>query len=214
MSKRIDIPLILKKNGLLPSLSGAVLLIGATDRLAHAVIVGASVFVVYATVPVVLRLAEPVVPASHKTWIRVLFAAAVAAVFSRVAGMVWPLLVRELALYLGMVPLCLISSGLIDRTESGRRLKTLKRSVFEASVLCGLALAFALIREPFGFGVLSMPSGDGISLLFSRERAAAVSLRSASATSGGFLLLGYLIAVYRKIRFRLLGTPSGGEDDL
>ena len=213
MSERLDIPLILNKNGLLPSLSGAVILVGATGRLSHALIVGAAVFVVYVAAPLALKLAEPLVPDTYRTWVRVLVASTVAAIFSRIAGLVWPLLVRELALYLGMVPLCLISSGLIERSDKLRRLGALKLSVFEAAVLSGLALAFALIREPLGFGALSIPSADGITLLFYQVKAEALSLRSLSTTAGGFMILGYLLALYRKIRFRFIGAPLVGEDD-
>jgi Na+-transporting NADH:ubiquinone oxidoreductase subunit NqrD len=213
MSKRQETPLILSSRSPLSSLSGAVLLIGGTGRLAHAFVLGAAVFAVYVAVPLLLKLAGPVVPSSYRTWVRVLVASTAAAVFSRVAGMVWPPLVHELALYLGMVPLCLISSGLIDRVETVGRLDALKDSLLEAAVLCGLALAFALVREPFGFGMLSIPGSDGITPLFSREGAAAASLRSASATAGGFMILGYLIAVHRKVRFRVVGEPPCGEGD-
>jgi hypothetical protein len=213
MNKHINIPPLWDKNGPLPSLSAAVLLIGATSRLSHALLICASVLVVYVMVPVALRVSVSFIPRGYKSWIRIVFASAFAAVFARVAGLAWPLLVHELSLYIGMVPLCLISSGLLDRTEHAKRLTTLRIASQEAAVLCGLALAFALIREPFGFGSLSVPSTDGIILLFSEDRAALLSLRSVAATAGGFILLGYLLAVYRKISFRLYGTPLCGEDD-
>jgi hypothetical protein len=84
---------------------------------------------------------------------------------------------------------------------------------YEASILLGLALILAIVREPFGYGTLSLPAAEGISVLFTHEKAAAYSLRTVSATAGGFLLIGCFLALYRKIRFRLLGDPSCGEND-
>lgn len=214
MKTPTEIPFMWSKSSPLASLSGLVLLIGATSRLSYALAVSASVLFVYAFAPLLVRLLSPLIPTAHRSWIRVVTVSTVAAIFCRFAGIAWPVLIHELSPYLGMVALSLLSSELMDRTEDENAVRTLQIAVSEAFMLCALALSLSVVREAFGFGTLSVPSAEGISILFSQEQASALALRSVSAASGGFIILAYVIAAYRKARFRRFGAPLCGEDEV
>jgi len=66
-----------------------------------------------------------------------------------------------------------------------------------------LLLGMALIREPLGFGSVSVPGFD--IFRFVREE----PLRFFQASSGALIILGYGIAVYRHYRNRY----TNSEDD-
>jgi len=196
-----------------PSFSAAALLIAATGRVADALLVGAAVVFVYGSVPLALRLADRAVPATHRIWIRLAFSSFAAAVFSLVAAIAWPILVREQALYLGAIPLCLMASGLFERSEIQSPLELIHSSLREALSFAAAALAFSLVREPLSYGTISLPSATGISILFGSAEASDFSFRSLAATVGGFLLLGYSMALFRWVRFRRFGSSPSGEDE-
>ncbi|MFA6507142.1 MAG: Rnf-Nqr domain containing protein [Treponemataceae bacterium] len=209
-----DFPFWGDKYSPLASLAGVVLLIGATSRVSYALIISAAIFFVYAISTFFLRVSSRFIPSAHRTWIRIVFVSTVTAIFCRIAGIAWPVPVKELAPYFGMVPLSLIASDLLDRTAEETPMRTIQASVYEAFILCGIALVLAAVREAFGYGTLSIPNADGITVLITQESAAALSLRSLTATAGGFILFGYLLAAYRKNRFRRYGIPRCGEDDV
>ncbi len=200
-------------SGPLSSLAGAVVVVGASGRLSDAIVVGGCVLFVYSLAPFLLKLAEDFVPKAYASGIRLIVAVFLASAYARTAGIAWLSLVRESAPFIGMVPLCLVASGLFDRTAEGSALGALRASAAEALVLVAFAGAFALVREPIGYGTLTLPGESGPVPLFGLGGAASYALRSVSATSGGFLLLGYVAAVYRRFKFRLRGTFVCGEDE-
>jgi hypothetical protein len=129
MKHDVDASTFWDKNGPLPSLSGAVLLVGATGRLSHAVIVFSAVLVTYVATTVALRLTATFIPEKYKGLIRVHGRLYLLRSVRQNRRMVWPILVSELSLYLGMIPLCLVSSGTLDRTEHQKRSTALRRGV-------------------------------------------------------------------------------------
>lgn len=212
MKDTAGIPPFWMNSGPLPSLSCAVLLIAASNRLSYALIAGSALVFVYTAVSAILKLAERAIPPTYAILIRVVTASAAASVFAAIAGALWPLAVRDLAFYIGAVPLCLLSSGLLDRAARLTPLRTVRASAEESIGIACMLVALALVREPFGFGALSLPAKDGLKLYFSSEKAVEVSLRSLSAVAGGFILLGYFLALFRRIKSRLYGSPSCSED--
>lgn len=212
MKERTGIPFFSDVSGPLPTLSGAILLIGATSRFSYALILCAAVLTVYLAVPAIVQFASSAIPAAHATFIRAVIASTVAGLFALGAGAFWPLLVRELGLYLMAVPLSLMASGLLDRTEAAGKLRALQLSAYEAVNLCVLAVAFSLVREPLGFGVLSVPAPDGIAAVVGNEKNASAALVVFSSAAGGFILFGYVLALFRRIRFLLIAKPCGEDE--
>jgi hypothetical protein len=77
----------------------------------------------------------------------------------------------------------------------------LGRTLTEALVLGGLIIALALIREPWGFGSFSVPGGQqGITELFSFVGSRFFPVQVISSSSGGLLLLGYALALFRRLQ--------------
>jgi hypothetical protein len=117
--------------------------------------------------------------------------------------MISPLLAMETTLIVILAPVSCISSGIVSRTEILDRKEGLVRAVFEALILGGLILALALIREPLGYGSLSLPGGRwGIIELFDGSGGMIFPVRIISGTAGALLLLGYGLALFRHFRNR------------
>jgi hypothetical protein len=125
------------------------------------------------------------------------------------AGMINPLLILGTGFFLVLVPPCCLGSGFFEASESRPPGEVFSRALFEAVVIAGLILAFALIREPLGMGTISFPGGiQGIVEVFeAREGDSFVPVRFLSASAGGLLLLGYGIALFRYFRERSGNIP-------
>lgn len=213
MSERIGVSPFWAQRGPLQSLSCAVLFIAASDRLSHALIVSLSVFLVYSLSPLFSGLGEQSVPGRVRIFIRVITVSAVGAVVARIAVLFWPVAANSLTLYLGAVPVCLLASGLLDSAEARSPLRSAAEGAQDALVVALLTVSLALIREPLGYGVLSLPARDGYLLLFRNDRLQAAAAHAASATAGALILLAYVLALYRCVRFRLYGIPVNGEGE-
>lgn len=213
MSERIDASPLWSPSGPLQSLSCAVLFIAASDRLSHALIVSLSAILAYSLSPLLSGLGERSVPARARTFVRVVTVSAVGAIVARLATLAWPVTAVSLSLYLGAVPVCILASRILTGGENRSPLRSAAEAAQEALVLAVLTVALALVREPLGYGVLSLPSHDGYFLIFRSERLQSVAARAVSATAGAIILLSYVLALHRSVRFRLFGIPVNGEGE-
>jgi len=114
-----------------------------------------------------------------------------------------PVLALESTFFIFLVPLVFCTSKLCDRVLEYDILEVLSQALSEALLLGVLILGISLVREPLGFGSISAP-GLGI-IRFTLEE----PLQFIQATSGGLIILGYIIAVYRHFRNRY--NPLGGN---
>jgi len=200
-------------DGHLSSLSNFVLLFAVTSRMAHAILISLVVFLVFTITSLVMKASAILVPRRHDFFIRVLIVSAFTAVASRLFSIFWPITVRDCAFYLGAIPLCYLSGSFNLRCESKSPLAALILSIKDTLVFSALAFALALVREPFGYGAISVPGPEGVIEFFGLNAVTNVGARFASAGAGAFILIGYLVALYRKIRFRLYGKPLCGENE-
>lgn len=196
----------------LTSLSCIILFIVPTARVAYAVLIFLAVLIVNPIAVLALRLAREQVPPPHFFIVKLFIVSALAACFSSAAGLLWPLSVLDMRLYLGAVPIFFLSSRVFERSLPAPPLGAFWFTLEESFIVGALALAISLLREPFGFGSLSLPSSDGLLLLFSSDAASAVAARSLSAAAGGFWVLGYGIALYKKVRVRIHGARTAREE--
>jgi len=199
--------------GQLSSLSCFVLLFAVTSRMAHTILISIVIFLIFPITSVVLKSSTILIPPRHDFFIRIIVVSALTAIASRLFSIPWPLTVRDCAFYLGAIPLCYVSGSYKLRFESTSTLSTLVLSAKDALVFSTLAFAFALVREPFGYGALSVPGPDGVVEFFGLNAVSNLGARFASAGAGAFILIGYIVALYRKIRFRLYGKPLCGDNE-
>jgi hypothetical protein len=93
-----------------------------------------------------------------------------------------------------------MASGILERTESLSPADILTKAYSEAATLSVLIVVFSLIREPLGFCTLSLPGGsEGIFFLFIAEEEAFFPIRVIAAAPGVLFLLGYGIALFRRL---------------
>jgi hypothetical protein len=85
----------------------------------------------------------------------------------------------------------------------------LPKVFLEAALLGFSIIVLAMIREPLGFGCISLPGG--VYGMIEHFNAQGFSpFLAVSASSGGLLILGYILAFYRRYKNHLLrlGEPA------
>jgi hypothetical protein len=184
----------------LTSLIGATTLILSSGRLAFALVAAGSLLWVYTLSALAHGMAGRILPKKGKTWILVLLVAIIGSIYDLLLWFVSPFLVLETFFILFLVPICCISSGILERTESLDPADILTKAYSEAATLSALIIVFSLIREPLGFCSLSLPGGpEGILFLFTAEEEAFFPIRVIAATPGALFLLGYGIVLFRRL---------------
>jgi hypothetical protein len=112
-----------------------------------------------------------------------------------------PLLALEIYLCCLLVPVHSYASRLVSRLENMEVEDALFKAVSEAASAGILIIALALIREPLGFGSLSLPGGSGgiIRLFVSRE-SAYYPIQIFTSSAGALILLGYGVTLFNRLR--------------
>jgi hypothetical protein len=178
-------------------------LIIASGRTAFALITLGSLLWVYGMTVIGIYLGKPILPRKGKKILHVFLSALFSSFYLMILNFLNPLLALECTLFVILTPVSFIGSEIIDRVESLEPENALARVLLEALTLGVLILAVALIREPLGFGSLSIPGGTfGIIELFNYDTGRIIPLRIISSSAGAFLLLGYGIALFRFYRKR------------
>lgn len=191
----------------LGSLIGASILILSSGRLAFALVAAGSLLWVYTLSALAHGTAGRVLPKKGKIWILVLLVSIIASIYDLLLWFVSPFLVLETFFALFLIPVCCMTSGILDRTAQLEPTDILTKAYSEAATLSVLIIVFSLIREPLGFCTLSLPGGpEGIFFLFIAEEEAFFPIRVIAATPGALFLLGYGIALFRR---RKIGQEEG-----
>jgi hypothetical protein len=194
----------------LASLAGGGLLIMASARLAHAVIVAGALLWVYCFSALAIYPAMRIFPRRGGYLLRIFLASFIGSLYLFLFWFASPLAALETFFLVSLIPLLCAASGIFKRIESLSPARAVSRAASEALVLGFLIIAFAFIREPIGFCSLSLPGGSqGIVLLFSFEGEAFLPIRLVAASSGALLLLGYGMGLYRYFR----GMYAPREED-
>jgi hypothetical protein len=142
-------------------------------------------------------------PSETEEPVLVFIAALGAGIFYLVLSLVEPILAMESGFIIALGPVYVISSGLYRRVREYDTLEMFSQAVAEALVLGLLVLGLSLIREPLGYGALSLPMAGMIR--FAREE----PLRILQVSSGALILSGYGMALYRYFR----NQYTNSEDD-
>jgi len=182
----------------------------ASSRFAYALVCTGALIWVYGLSALIFSNARIIIPRRGKMAVLLFLTSFLCGIFILFTGLLNPLLFMGMGFFLILVPPCCLGSGLFEASESEYPIEIFSRALLEAIVLGLIILAFALIREPLGMGTLSFPGGaQGIVELFGSGGADAFApVRILSVSSGGLLLLGYGIALFRYFRERNGSTPE------
>lgn len=184
----------------LSSLTGAAIIILGSSRLSYAVILASAVIWVFCFTVLTVKIAGDFIPGTGKPVLLSMITMLWTVVFYVLLSFLTPVLASELYLFICLVPVVCIASDICERTETHALHQSLFRAFKEALILGFLCIGLSLIREPFGFGVLSWPGSHGIIELFGSRFSTDVSIKLVSTVSGALILFGYLIALYRTLR--------------
>jgi hypothetical protein len=187
----------------LSALTGAALLVIASGRIASAMICTLALVWVYAFTVAAAKLGGTFLPLWGRNAVLLFLSSLGSQIFMVILWIFNPVLAIESSFFILLSPMVFIASGLAERVLAYDMLEVLSQAAAEALVLGILILALALIREPLGFGSISVPGLD--SIRFIREE----PLRILQVSSGALIMLGYGTAVYRYFR----NQYTNSEDD-
>jgi Na+-transporting NADH:ubiquinone oxidoreductase subunit NqrD len=92
----------------------------------------------------------------------------------------------------------LVTTAVTTTVVAANSFLELRKRVIDALKLSALIIVLSLIREPLGYATLSLPFGSGgITELFNQDGAFAFPIEIVSVSSGAFLILGFIVALFR-----------------
>jgi len=181
----------------LACLSGAALLIMASDRLAHAITAAGALVWVYCFSSLAAHIGAQAFPRQGRTVLLAFLTSFFAGIYLLLIWILSPLCAIESFFVISIIPLFCMVSGIFKQSEIKLVEDVFVESCSEALILGALIVIFALIREPFGFLSLSLPGGvQGIILLFSFKTESFLPVRLIAGSAGALLLLGYFLGLY------------------
>ncbi|GHV30989.1 hypothetical protein AGMMS4952_18850 [Spirochaetia bacterium] len=193
----------------LSTLTGAGLMVVATSHLAFALtLTGALIWVNVLTV-VIVSFGKTLLPKKGRELLCVFLACFSGSLYLLLIFFASPFLAMEITFLITLIPLYSTGSGICRRVEGLENEDAILKAFLEALVFGGILIALALIREPLGSGSLSLPGGSqGMVVLGVGGTGAYFPVHIIANASGGLLLLGYGLALFRRRKAR-----SGGEDE-
>jgi hypothetical protein len=178
------------------------LLLAGSGRLAYALTLAALLLLCYPAFALASLALRGARPSRGAAALDVFLAAAVGAVGYAAIALASPVMAGELAFPIGLVPVTVVAARLGERYRSEYWLDAARGSALEAAVAGVTLIVLALVREPFGYGALSLPGVFGAVVVLGSDAASLAASRVIATASGAFLVLAYLTALYRFRRFR------------
>jgi hypothetical protein len=163
----------------------------ASARFSYALIASLALLWVYTLTALAQKI--PVLP--RREGISLVLSSFISGLFILILSIFCPILAMDSLLFLILCPLCCVSSG-----GSGKLTieEALYRACAEGLVFSVLILILALIREPLGYGTISLPGGrQGILCPVRFPAESYLPLRVFASSAGAFFLLGYGAALFR-----------------
>jgi hypothetical protein len=181
------------------SLIGAGLLVIASSRTAFALVTLGALLWVFGGTVIAFYFARPILPKRGKKLILVCLSSVFGSFYLLILFLVSPLLALETSLIIILVPVYLIALKLVNRVETLEPEDAIVRSCSEALVMGALIFALAMLREPLGFGSLSLPGGPwGIIEILNNESSFFAPVQVLGSSAGALFLLGYVVALVRR----------------
>jgi hypothetical protein len=185
----------------LSTLISAGLILMASSRTAFALVILGALVWVYGLTVLICSFGKPIFPKKGKRFIWVVLSSFLGSIYLLLFYFISPSLAMETGFLIILVPLSCIGSKICERTQSLDPEEAIIRAILEALVLGALIIAMALIREPWGFGTLSVPGGpQGIMELFNYGNSQFFPVQIISGSAGGLFILGYGLTLFRRFR--------------
>jgi len=184
------------KNSPLTTLGGAAILVIASGRISFALICSFSLIWVYVFTMLAVKLGGNFFPSLGRNAVLLFISSLSAGIFLILLWIFDPLLALESCFFIFLVPAIFTASGLCDSMAQYDILEALSQALVEALILGVLVLGISLIREPLGFGSISVP-GLGLIRFIGEE-----PIRFFQVSAGAFIIMGYGNAIYRYFRNR------------
>jgi len=182
-------------------LSGAAILIMASDRLAHAIVVTLAMMWVHCLTVLVAHAGAKLFPGQLRTVLIAFLASFNACLFLFLLWLISPLCALQTFFVISLIPMLCMVSVVVKKLDTYTLGHAVSAACTESLFLGLLVVIFAIIREPFGFLSLSLPGGpQGIVLLFSIHTESFLPIRLVASASGALLLLGYCLGLYRFLK--------------
>jgi hypothetical protein len=193
----------------LSTLINAGLILMASVRTAYAILILGALFWVYGLMVLILVFCKKYFPRRGQEILFVFLASFLGSMYLMLIYFINPPLAMEISFLVVLVPLACIACGICGRIKNREIEEALGCALTEALILGGLIIILALIREPWGFGVFSIPGGQaGIIELFSLEDSRFFPIQVISTSAGGLLLLGYALALFHHFQNRYIGIGN------
>jgi hypothetical protein len=178
-------------------------MIMATNRLAFALTVTGALIWTYGLAVLILGFAKSILPKKGGEILWVFLSSFLGSLYLMFIHFASPYLAMETTFIILLAPLYCIGSGICRRLEAHDPEESIPRALLEALVLGGILVALSLIREPLGFGTFSLPGGpQGIVTLISLGSSLYFPVQIIACSSGGLLLLGYGLTLFRRFKKR------------
>jgi hypothetical protein len=181
----------------------------ASGRTAFAIVASGALIWVYGWTVLAAGFGKPILPQKGKPLIFVFLSSFFGSLYLMLLYFINPFLAMESTFLVMLASLSCISGEICRQVDSLEPEEAISRAIMEALVPGALIIALALIREPLGFGALSIPGGpQGIIELFSIDGGVYFPVQIIAGSAGAFLLLGYGLALFRHFRKRFINTED------
>ena len=202
MTDKLQSHFFLGPHAPLSTLTGAGLLILATTRLAHAIICAGGILWVFIFTTLVFYAAKKIMPKQGKIIILLFLTSFICSVYILLAGFINPLLISGTWFFLLLIPPYCAGSGFFQGLEKEEVSVIVRAAGLDALGISLLVIAVSLIREPLGMGSLSFPGGIwGVHEIFSAaDNGGFFPVKILSVSAGGFIILGFGITIFRRLR--------------
>jgi Na+-translocating ferredoxin:NAD+ oxidoreductase RnfE subunit len=181
----------------LMSLTGISLIITASSRLSCSIIVFFLLEAIYTITLCIIHGGKSIIPAKYKTAITIMIVTFISSLFYFFIDLIHPVSALELYFIVFLIPLTFLSSHLEKTASNFSASEEIIFGAKQASILGGIIIAIALIREPLGYGTLSLPFSNKMMYLLPESIQEQAVLQVFSAPLGGFLITACLIALVR-----------------
>jgi Na+-transporting NADH:ubiquinone oxidoreductase subunit NqrD len=208
MNRRFDSHIFWGSYSPLSAFSGMALMVLASSRFAFALICAGALLWVFGLSALIFSYARPIMPVRGRMVILLFLSTFLSGSYMLIAGLLNPLLILGTFFFLFLVPPCCLGSALFEASESEDPVEFFIRALKEAVVLAGIILGLALIREPLGMGTLSFPGGSQGTIEIFGDSDTFIPLKILSVSSGGLLLFGYGVAMFRFFREQNGSVPG------
>ena len=200
MNNRLHSHFFWGRHAPLSAMTAVGLLLMASSRLAFAIFCAGALLWVFGLTALAFFSAQKFMPQKGKPIILLFLTSLISSMYLLLMDMLNPLLVAETWFFLVLIPPYCVGSGLFEQNEPQDPGELLPRVWLEAACLALIIIAISLIREPLGSGSLSFPGGTwGFAefVVSGDDVEGFLPIRLLSVSAGGFLLLGFCVAIFR-----------------